>query len=315
MITILKNPIDPQMEIWRDDDTGLYNATKTLKQFQTMYPDAPQRLMTNWTRLDQTKGLIKAVKDRLNQQYSIKIIKKGPNNLRGTYLHPILHIQFMTWLNSDYSIAIAGLLHELNEAQGDVVIRRIGAKAPPTCIICDANDALKAYDGHCRRCWEHSFPEEVQVGHFHSKEKSFTLPLKELYADNDDIQVVLDKTINGGCSRRRPDAFIDVLSHVIIVEIDEHQHKQYDQTCEERRIMELSEDVAHRPVVFIRLNPDEYYHDGEFVQSAFHISKRGIAIKRIAEYTKRWDLLEAAVNEHIHEQPSKTITIVKICFD
>lgn len=75
-------------------------------------------------------------------------------------------------------------------------------------------------------------------------------------------KMTLDKRIEGGCSKHRPDGFIDVSTHVVIVEIDEDQHHSYDEMCENRRMMELSIDVAHRSIVFIRLNPDEYVKDG-----------------------------------------------------
>jgi len=51
---------------------------------------------------------------------------------------------------------------------------------------------------------------------------------------------------------------LDLGYHVIIVEVDENQHKKYDCSCSNKRIMELSQDVNHRPIVFIRINTDEY---------------------------------------------------------
>ncbi len=47
-------------------------------------------------------------------------------------------------------------------------------------------------------------------------------------------------------------------SHVVIVEVDEDQHKTYYCTCKNRRLMEISKDVSHRPVVMVRFNPDGY---------------------------------------------------------
>ena len=69
---------------------------------------------------------------------------------------------------------------------------------------------------------------------------------------------VFDKVIDDGCSRRRPDVFIDLLTHVVIVECDETQHRGSSYSCETRRTMELFEDVNRRPTVFIRFNPDTY---------------------------------------------------------
>ena len=63
------------------------------------------------------------------------------------------------------------------------------------------------------------------------------------------------------CSKRRPDLFLDLGYQILIIEIDENQHLDYDCSCENKRIMELSQDVGHKPIVFIRFNPDEYCND------------------------------------------------------
>ncbi len=52
--------------------------------------------------------------------------------------------------------------------------------------------------------------------------------------------------------------FLDLGYQVVIVEIDENQNIDYDCSCENKSLMELSLDVNHRPIVFIRFNPDEY---------------------------------------------------------
>ncbi len=83
----------------------------------------------------------------------------------------------------------------------------------------------------------------------------------------------LDTRVVGGCSRRRPDGYIDLLTHVIIVEVDENEHRSYDDTCNNRRIMELYQDFGSRPLVFVRLNPDAYTRDGKRKPGAFVISK------------------------------------------
>ncbi len=68
---------------------------------------------------------------------------------------------------------------------------------------------------------------------------------------------VCDRRI-GGCSRRRPDLFLDMGSQVVIVEVDENKHDEYDCTCENRRLMEISQDLSHHHTVMIRFNPDGY---------------------------------------------------------
>ncbi len=69
---------------------------------------------------------------------------------------------------------------------------------------------------------------------------------------------ICDRRIEGGYSRRRPDLFLDMGSHIVIVEVDENKHDEYDCTCENKRLMEISQDLNHRHAVMIRFNRDGY---------------------------------------------------------
>ncbi len=70
---------------------------------------------------------------------------------------------------------------------------------------------------------------------------------------------VQDKRIEGGCSRRRPDLFLNMSSHTVIVEVHENKHDTNDYTCENRRrLTEISRDLNHHHVVVIPFNPDGY---------------------------------------------------------
>ncbi len=71
---------------------------------------------------------------------------------------------------------------------------------------------------------------------------------------------ICDRKIEGGCSRRWPDLFLDMGSHIVIVEVDENKHDTYDRTCENRRLMEISQDLNHHCLVMIRFNPDGYVY-------------------------------------------------------
>jgi hypothetical protein len=49
----------------------------------------------------------------------------------------------------------------------------------------------------------------------------------------------------------------------LIIEVDENKHDNYDCSCENKRIMLISQDLGHRPVVLLRFNPDGYLKDGK----------------------------------------------------
>jgi hypothetical protein len=69
----------------------------------------------------------------------------------------------------------------------------------------------------------------------------------------------------------------DFGSHIIIIEIDENKHTDYDSTCEVTRLNQLSIDLHHRPIVLIRFNPDAYVDtDGKKVSSCWRLNQTGV---------------------------------------
>jgi hypothetical protein len=128
-----------------------------------------------------------------------------------------------------------------------------------------------------------------------------------------ELNVVNDRRIGGGCSAKRPDIFIDLLTHVIIVEIDENAHMTYAPICENKRMMELSEDVAHRPLVFIRFNPDGNSEG----PSCWSVDGNGLAIvkkKRAIEWKERLAALTAAIGFWKVTIPEKTVELIKLFY-
>ncbi len=69
--------------------------------------------------------------------------------------------------------------------------------------------------------------------------------------------------ILGGCSKRRPDVYYDCVTHAVLVEIDENQHRRYDERCECVRLNEIFNDLGGLPMHVIRYNPDGFYIDGK----------------------------------------------------
>jgi hypothetical protein len=129
---------------------------------------------------------------------------------------------------------------------------------------------------------------------------------------------VSDKKVQDGCSRRRPDLLLDMGSHIIIVEIDENKHNTYDCSCENKRLMEISQDLQHRPIVFIRFNPDDYINqEGVLVKTCWRVNATGvmqISNKKKQEWTERMDALKQQI-QYWSENPSpKTVEIVELFY-
>jgi len=173
----------------------------------------------------------------------------------------------------------------------------------------------KKYKGYCLNCFIHEFPNEKVARNYKTKETHITNYIKE-YFNNYDL--VCDKTIQNGCSKKRPDILLDLGFQVIIVEIDENQHKNYDCSCENKRLMELSKDIGHRPIIFIRFNPDDYKDGDKNITSCFGVNKLGICVvkkNKEKELNERLINLKEQIEYWIENKTNKTIEIIQLYYD
>jgi len=176
-------------------------------------------------------------------------------------------------------------------------------------MSCDKNSSKK-YRGHCMTCFMSLFPAETVFRNYKTKEGAVLFHIRQCFPD---LIIPNDRRIDGGCSRKKPDFFIKLLTHVIIIEVDENGHLSYDQICENKRIMQLSEDIAHRPMVLIRFNPDKN-NDGP---SCWGVDGNGLAVvkkKQAAEWQKRLAALTAAISFWKNTIPDKIIELIKLYY-
>lgn len=173
------------------------------------------------------------------------------------------------------------------------------------------------YDGYCLFCYMNLFPDKPVCRNYKTKEYSVVEYVKNKYPE---FTWVADKIINDGCSRRRPDLLLDLGYQIIIVEIDENQHIDYDCSCENKRIMELSQDVNHRPIIFIRFNPDDYTNEGKNITSCWGQNKQGICVVKKTKKDE-WETRLEALNNQIsywskpENKTDKTIEIIQLFYD
>lgn len=80
------------------------------------------------------------------------------------------------------------------------------------------------------------------------------------YLDNQGLHGVSTDAIvdNGICGKERPDRIFDFGDKIIILECDEHQHRDRPCLCEQTRMVNISQSFGGLPVYFIRWNPDHY---------------------------------------------------------
>ena len=173
------------------------------------------------------------------------------------------------------------------------------------------------YNGYCLFCYMNLFPDKPVSRNYKTKEYSVVDYVKSKYPT---LTLIADKIIHGGCSKRRPDLLLELGYQIVIVEVDENKHADYDCSCENKRIMELSQDLGHRPIVFIRFNPDDYDKNGKNVTSCWGQDKNGICVVKKTkknEWMQRLHTLEEHINYWIDplNKTDKTIETIQLFYD
>lgn len=78
-----------------------------------------------------------------------------------------------------------------------------------------------------------------------------------------------DRIVDSSCGKERPDFAFDCGTHFVIVEVDEHQHRERQEECECVRMVNLSQTIG-MPTVFIRYNPDPFKINGKTHNEPLH---------------------------------------------
>jgi hypothetical protein len=173
------------------------------------------------------------------------------------------------------------------------------------------------YDGYCLFCYIHIFPDKPVSRNYKTKEYAVVEYVKTKFPS---FNWIADKIVSGGCSKKRPDLILDLLYQIVIIEVDENQHTDYDCSCENKRIMELSQDLGHRPIIFIRFNPDDYKKDGINISSCWGKDKKGICVVKKTK-TNEWSQRLRALEEHINywiipeNTTNKTIETIQLFYN
>jgi len=183
-------------------------------------------------------------------------------------------------------------------------------KAP----LCETRGITK-YNGYCLPCVLHFHPEIEASRNFKTKEKDV---VEKVIGKFPDFGWISDKKIEGGCSKRRPDLLLELGSHIVIVEVDENKHNTYDCSCENKRLMEISQDIAHRPISFIRFNPDSYVDEnGKKISSCWKLNGYGVISvpkTKTKEWENRLNVLFQQIDYWVNNVPDKTIQTIELFY-
>jgi hypothetical protein len=182
------------------------------------------------------------------------------------------------------------------------------------CSLCDLTiSSNPKYKSLCLRCFIYTYPDQKVARNYKVKEQHVADYIKQTYTDH---YITFDK-ITGGCSLRRPDILIDLGTHTIIIEVDENQHEDYETTCEIARINELFTDLADRPIVFIRFNPDGYTKNKKKHLSSFKYNQKyGVPIvRKETEWKGRLNKLDDTIANWLNAIPNEAVIIENLFYD
>ncbi len=113
------------------------------------------------------------------------------------------------------------------------------------CLSCGLEDIL--WEGRCVTC----NPDTIKQQQQRKEMRIFDVMTAA------GLDFVHNKTVDTACGRERPDFQLDAGTHMIYVEVDEHQHQSYACECEQSRMVNLVQ-ASGMKTVFIRYNPDAY---------------------------------------------------------
>lgn len=116
------------------------------------------------------------------------------------------------------------------------------------CIQCNEIDVV-SNEGLCYTC---------DPVNFYIFRKARELEVKAWLDANGLQDHIYDRTLDGGeCTKQRPDFIFECVTHKLILEVDEDQHRDYEPGCDYTRMCNIAQ-ANGMPTIFIRYNPDGY---------------------------------------------------------
>ncbi|AII17249.1 hypothetical protein JO84_gp190 [Aureococcus anophagefferens virus] len=204
----------------------------------------------------------------------------------------------------------------------------------PMCSICNQfhiDSAKNKYGGLCLICANHEGLTKAP-SNYGKKEKAVVEFINKEFGD---LSWIFNQPTTGACSRKKADAHVQFGNdYVLIVEVDENQHKGYDASCDEVRTLELMQDFGTSnpetgemlciPMIFIRFNPDSFKNGSKYISSCWKPNKDNQGILELVKseaWKKRLNKLKKTIQDcidnykKITKNEMKNIDIIKLYYD
>jgi hypothetical protein len=168
------------------------------------------------------------------------------------------------------------------------------------------------YEGYCVQCYTRKYPERPILKNYKPKEIGVSNFIKNVFSNHN---LKLDKKF--GNSKKRPDISLIFSTHVIIVEVDEYQHKHYVKKNESERTEKLLNE-NDKPIVIIRFNPDGYINSKKNkIKSCWSYDEETklTTIKNKDDWNNRLFTLQEKIEYWCSNIPENMFQIVYLFYD
>ena len=160
-----------------------------------------------------------------------------------------------------------------------------GSKAE-CCSSCKKEGMIDVVNPMCKSCGLFIVPKKPHLCCYCKSTSTIRQKTKEMvvvnYLQEQGYEFIHNKSVGFVCGNYRPDIKIDCGTHLIIVEIDEDQHRQYDQDCETARMYNICQ-AEGLQCVFLRYNPDIFRDTTKALKVQQH-TRLGILTTEIDKY-------------------------------
>jgi len=116
------------------------------------------------------------------------------------------------------------------------------------------------------------------------------------------------------CGKERPDFVFDCGTHVVILEVDENQHRERAEVCECTRMVNIFQSFGGLHVKFVRYNPDKYKKGGRSCDQA--IGTRMNVLRTHLEYALKDEPVSFLSVKHLFYDNERETTVfnpIEIC--
>lgn len=133
-------------------------------------------------------------------------------------------------------------------------------------ISCNKRATKSYYKGFCQTCFSLQFPDIYYAPLARQKEILITKRIQQKFPK---YNFILNQYITVKKKRYRPDMLLELQNRVLIIEIDEDQHKGYKKKDKEKERLLSLYDKYQKQIICIRFNPDGYTNNRVRITSLF----------------------------------------------